>query len=156
MRRRCCPEILNELGVTTIPLNAGLREGAHHRTVPDETALISKTVRADIGCMISPTGERITLIDDIGVVMDLHESFGILASWWLRSSPGTVLAPAATPMWISDAREPGRRDVHARRRVIRRQCCVRRRMPGRSSRRTVTAASCGRRISARSMPCTRS
>jgi mannose-1-phosphate guanylyltransferase / phosphomannomutase len=96
------PGILNKLGVTIIPLNAGLREGAHHRTVPDETALISKTVHADIGCMISPTGERITLIDDTGVVMDVHESFGILASWWLRSNPGTVLAPAATPMWISD------------------------------------------------------
>jgi mannose-1-phosphate guanylyltransferase/phosphomannomutase len=78
------PGILNKLGVTTIPLNAGLREGAHHRTVPEET------------------GERITLIDDTGVVMDVHESFGILASWWLRSNPGTVLAPAATPMWISD------------------------------------------------------
>ena len=71
-------------------------------TVPDETALISKTVRADIGCMISPTGERITLIDDKGVVMDVHECLGMLASWWVRSNPGTVLAPAATPMWISD------------------------------------------------------
>ena len=60
------PMILNELGVTTIPLNAGMREGEHHRTVPDETALISKTVRADVGCMISPTGERITIIDDKG------------------------------------------------------------------------------------------
>ena len=57
--------------------------------------------------MISPTGERITLIDDIGVVMDVHESFGILASWLLRSGPGTVLAPAATPMWISDVVSQG-------------------------------------------------
>jgi mannose-1-phosphate guanylyltransferase / phosphomannomutase len=96
------PSILNELGVTTIPLNAGLREGSHHRAVPDETALISKTVRADIGCMISPTAERITLIDDTGVVLTPHEGFGLLASWWLQSSPGTVLAPAATPMWISE------------------------------------------------------
>ncbi|MGA7989363.1 MAG: sugar phosphate nucleotidyltransferase [Candidatus Dormiibacterota bacterium] len=96
------PAILNQLGVTTIPLNAGLREGGHHRVVPEETALISKTVHADIGCMISPTGERIMLIDDNGVVMDVHESFGILASWWLRSGTGAVLAPAATPMWISE------------------------------------------------------
>jgi mannose-1-phosphate guanylyltransferase/phosphomannomutase len=96
------PTILNELGVTTIPLNAGMREGEHHRTVPDETALISKTVRADVGCMISPTGERITVIDDKGVVMSPHECLGVLASWWVRSNPGTVLAPAATPMWISD------------------------------------------------------
>jgi mannose-1-phosphate guanylyltransferase/phosphomannomutase len=96
------PTILNELGVTTIPLNAGMREGEHHRTVPDETALISKTVRADVGCMISPTGERITVIDDKGVVLSPHECLALLASWWVRSNPGTVLAPAATPMWISD------------------------------------------------------
>jgi mannose-1-phosphate guanylyltransferase / phosphomannomutase len=96
------PAILNQLGVTTIPLNAGMREGVHHLTVPDETALISKTVRADIGCMISPTGERITIIDEQGVVLTPHECLGVLASWWVRSNPGTVLAPAATPMWISD------------------------------------------------------
>ena len=71
------PAILNELGVTTIPLNAGMREGVHHRTVPDETALISKTVRADIGCMISPTGERITIIDEKGVVLTPHECLGV-------------------------------------------------------------------------------
>jgi mannose-1-phosphate guanylyltransferase/phosphomannomutase len=96
------PMILNELGVTTIPLNAGMREGEHHRTVPDETALISKTVHADVGCMMSPGGERITVIDDKGVVLSPHECLAVLASWWVRSNPGTVLAPAATPMWISD------------------------------------------------------
>jgi mannose-1-phosphate guanylyltransferase/phosphomannomutase len=96
------PMILNELGVTTIPLNAGMREGTHHTTVPDETALISKTVRADVGCMISPTAERITIIDEKGVVLTPHECLAILASWLVRSSAGTVLAPAATPMWISD------------------------------------------------------
>ena len=118
------PMILNELGVTTIPLNAGMREGEHHRTVPDETALISKTVRADVGCMISPTGERITIIDDKGVVLSPHECLGLLASWWVRSNPGTVLAPAATPMWISDlvrkeggtfSSTPGRSGVSAAR-----------------------------------------
>jgi mannose-1-phosphate guanylyltransferase/phosphomannomutase len=95
------PAILNVLGVTTIPLNAGLREGPHHRSVPDETALISRTVRADVGCMLSPTGERITLIDDTGQVLTSHQTFGILISWWLRSRPGIVLAPASTPEWIA-------------------------------------------------------
>ena len=94
------PGILNELGVTTIPLNAGLREGMHHRTVPEETALISRTVRADVGCMIGPTAERIVIIDDTGTVLTAHETFGVLVSWWLRARPGIVLAPAATPEWI--------------------------------------------------------
>ena len=94
------PGILNELGVTAIPLNAGLNEQAHHRTVPEETALISRTVHADVGCMISPTGERITFIDDEGTVMTPYETFGVLVSWWMRSHPGIVLAPATTPQWL--------------------------------------------------------
>jgi len=95
------PGILNELGVTTIPLNAGLREGPHHRGVPEETALISRTVRADVGCMLSPTGERITLIDDPGEVLTAHQTYGILHSRCPRSHPGIVLALARTPDRIS-------------------------------------------------------
>jgi len=102
------PAILNVLAVTTIPLNAGLREGSHHRVVPDETALISRTVHADVGCMLGPTGERLTLIDDTGEVLTAHQTFGILASWWLKVRPGIVLAPAATPVWASGlVREAG-------------------------------------------------
>lgn len=95
------PGILNELGVTAIPLNAGLSDGSHHRTVSEETALISRTVQADVGCMLSSTGERITFIDDEGTVLSSYESFAVLASWWLQSHPGVVLAPATTPQWIT-------------------------------------------------------
>ena len=95
------PAILNELGITAIPLNAGLNEQPHHRTVPEETALISRTVHADAGCMISPTGERIIVIDDEGTVMTAYETFGILISWWMKTHPGIVLAPATTPQWIA-------------------------------------------------------
>jgi len=96
------PGILNDLGVTAIPLNAGLTEQPHHRTVPEETALISRTVHADVGCMISPTGERITVIDNEGTVLTAHETFGILISWWMKTHPGIVLAPASTPQWIAN------------------------------------------------------
>jgi mannose-1-phosphate guanylyltransferase/phosphomannomutase len=95
------PGVLNELGVTTVPLNAGLREGPHNRSVPTDTALISRTVQADVGCMINPTGERIILIDDQGVTLSPYESFGVLTSWYLQSRPGIVLAPAAAPEWIA-------------------------------------------------------
>src|ERR1019366_5437838 len=94
------PGILNDLGVVAIPLNAGLNERPRNRTVPEETALISRTVRADVGCMISPTGERITFIDDEGTVLSPYETFGVLIGWWMRSHPGTVMAPATTPQWI--------------------------------------------------------
>ncbi len=95
------PAVLSELGVTTIPLNAGLHEGPHHRAVPMETALISRTVNADLGCMLGPTGERLALIDETGTVLSSHETFGVIVSWFLRTSPGIVLAPAATPDWIA-------------------------------------------------------
>jgi mannose-1-phosphate guanylyltransferase/phosphomannomutase len=95
------PSVLTDLGVTVIPLNAGLNEQPHHRTVPDETAVISRTVHADVGCMISPTGERITLIDDAGMVLTAYESFGVLISWWMKTHPGVVVAPATTPQWIA-------------------------------------------------------
>ncbi len=95
------PGILNDLGVRAIPLNAGLNEQPHHRTVPEETAVISRTVHADVGCMISSTGERITLIDDEGTVLTPYEAFGVLVSWWMKTHPGIVLAPATTPQWIA-------------------------------------------------------
>ena len=95
------PGILNDIGVTAIPLNAGLNEQPHHRTVPEETALITRTVKADVGCMISSTGERIMVVDDEGAVLTANELFGILASWWLQTHPGIVVAPAATPQWIA-------------------------------------------------------
>src|SRR5450631_3961217 len=91
------PGILNDLGVVAVPLNAGLNERPRNRTVPEETALISRTVHADVGCMISPTGERITFIDDEGTVLSPYETFGVLIGWWMGSHPGTVLAPATTP-----------------------------------------------------------
>ncbi len=95
------PGILDDLGVTAIPLNAGLNEQPHHQEVPDETALVSRTVNADVGCMIGPTAERITFIDDQGVVMTPYETFAILVSWWMKTHPGIVLAPSSTPQWIA-------------------------------------------------------
>jgi len=95
------PGILNEIGITTIPLNAGLREGPHSAEMPAETALISRTVQADVACRMRPGGERLTFIDDDGTVLQPFETFGLLASWWVPSHPGIVLAPASTPEWIS-------------------------------------------------------
>ena len=94
------PDVLNELGVTTIPLNAGISEGPFHREVTDETALITKTVRADVGVKINATGESLILIDDDGVVLNSHEAFAVLARWRLAEGPGLIVAPATTPQWL--------------------------------------------------------
>jgi mannose-1-phosphate guanylyltransferase/phosphomannomutase len=33
-------------------------------------------------------------------VLSPYETFGVLIGWWMRSHPGTVMAPATTPQWI--------------------------------------------------------
>jgi len=93
------PDVLHELGVTTVPLNAGLAEGPRHRTVPAETALITRTIRADVGCLFNPTGERLSVIDDRGEALAPYELFALLARWWAH--PGVLLAPASSPQWVS-------------------------------------------------------
>ena len=92
------PDVLHRLGVTTVPLNAGVAEGPRHRTVPEETALITRTVHADLGCLFNPTGERLEVIDDQGCVLTGYQLFGLLARWW--SHRGAMLAPASAPQWL--------------------------------------------------------
>jgi len=92
------PDVLHRLGVTTVPLNAGVAEGPHHRTAPEETALITRTVKADLGCLFNATGERIEVIDDQGSVLTGYELFGLLVRWW--SHRGVMLAPASSPQWV--------------------------------------------------------
>lgn len=94
------PSILDELGITAIPLNAGLNEQPRHQVVPEETALICRTVGADVGCMVGPTGERLTIIDDQGSAMSGHETFGVLLRWWMQTQAGVVVGPATTPQWL--------------------------------------------------------
>jgi mannose-1-phosphate guanylyltransferase/phosphomannomutase len=93
------PDVLHELGVATVPLNAGLAEGPRHRTMPAETALITRTIGADIGCLFSATGERLSVIDNEGVALTPYELFAILVRWWSR--PGIMLAPASSPQWVA-------------------------------------------------------
>ena len=92
------PDVLHQLGVTAVPLNAGLAEGPRHRTVPEETALITRTIRADVGCLFNPTGERISVIADDGVAVGPYDLFALLARWWCH--PGVMLAPASAPQWV--------------------------------------------------------
>ena len=92
------PDVLHRLGVTTVPLNAGVAEGPRHRTVPEETALITRTVHADLGCLFNSTGERLEVIDDQGTVLTGYELFGLVVRWW--SHRGAMLAPASSPQWV--------------------------------------------------------
>ncbi len=97
------PRILNELNVDTIPLNAGFDETYIPRSPEQfenqrrQAALITKTLRADLGAYVDYGGERIFLIDESGELLDHHECLAIMAMLMLKWFPGVVVAPASAP-----------------------------------------------------------
>jgi len=101
------PEILNELDVTGVPLHSGF--GEQYRPKPpdqfraalEEAALIARTIRANVGMHLNPSGERVRLIDDIGRILDVHQALGVLAVLTLQHRKGTVVTPATAPHWIT-------------------------------------------------------
>jgi len=101
------PEVLDRLGVTAIPLHTGFAESFRSRTAEefrgglDDAALITRTLHADVGCVVDASGERLFIIDEEGVVLDEHKALGVLASLRLRDRQGAVVAPAAAPHWLS-------------------------------------------------------
>jgi mannose-1-phosphate guanylyltransferase / phosphomannomutase len=101
------PEILNELDVTGVPLHSGF--GEQYRPKPpdqfraalEEAALIARTIRANVGMHLNPSGERVRLIDDIGRILDVHQTLGVLVVLTLQHRKGTVVTPATAPHWIT-------------------------------------------------------
>jgi mannose-1-phosphate guanylyltransferase / phosphomannomutase len=105
------PEILNALDVTGVPLHSGF--GEQYRPKPpeqfraalEEAALISRTIRANVGIHLNPSGERIRVIDDTGTILDVHETIAVLAVLTLERQKGTVVTPATAPHWITQVVE---------------------------------------------------
>jgi len=102
------PEVLDHLDVTAIPLHAGFGEAFRSRPPEqfrsglEEAALITRTLRADFGCSLSASGERVALFDETGTVLDAHQTLGALASYALTEHRGGVLAPATAPHWLAE------------------------------------------------------
>jgi mannose-1-phosphate guanylyltransferase/phosphomannomutase len=101
------PEVLNRLGVTAVPLHAGFGE-AYLPKPPDlfrgaleEGALITRTLGADLGCIISTSGERIHLFDEAGAVLDHDQATAVIAVLALEWQRGVVIVPATAPHWIA-------------------------------------------------------
>jgi mannose-1-phosphate guanylyltransferase/phosphomannomutase len=101
------PEILNALDVTGVPLHSGFGEEykpkppEQFRAALEEAALISRTIKANVGLHLNPSGERVRVIDDTGAILDVHQALGALAVLTLERSPGTVVTPATAPHWIT-------------------------------------------------------
>jgi mannose-1-phosphate guanylyltransferase/phosphomannomutase len=101
------PEILNALDVTGVPLHSGFGEAyrpkppEQFRAALEEAALISRTIKANLGMHLNPSGERIRIIDDTGTLLSVHQSLGVLAVLALQRTQGTVVTPATAPHWIT-------------------------------------------------------
>jgi mannose-1-phosphate guanylyltransferase / phosphomannomutase len=102
------PEILNELDVTGVPLHSGF--GEQYRPKPpdqfraalEEAALIARTIKANVGMHLNPSGERVRIIDDTGTILDVHQALAVLAVLTLQHRPGgTIVTPATAPHWIT-------------------------------------------------------
>ena len=103
------PQLLDRLGVTTIPLHAGFGETYRpkppdqFREAREQAALITRTLEAHAGCYLGPSGDRLYLIDDSGALLDFHQGLGVVATLVLEQRPAAVLAPAAAPRWLERA-----------------------------------------------------
>jgi len=97
------PGILESLGCEVIVLNTGDDAGIS-RSLDDlnkdmrRLATISSALNTDMGVRIDPGGERITLVDDRGRILDGMRMLSVMASLFLRQyRGGTVAAPVTAP-----------------------------------------------------------
>jgi mannose-1-phosphate guanylyltransferase/phosphomannomutase len=105
------PDILNQLGIATVPLHAGFSEDYRPRPVDqldsmlEELGGITRTLGADFGCVLSATGERLLLVDENGGVLSAHEALGVLTVYALDERRGEIIAPASVPQWLNTLAE---------------------------------------------------
>lgn len=96
--------ILKELGCEVIVLNSDDEDSATSRT-PDELnkdmqrlATISSALNTDMAIRIDPSGERISVVDDRGRILDGMKMLAVMTSLYLRHHRGgTVAAPVTAP-----------------------------------------------------------
>jgi mannose-1-phosphate guanylyltransferase/phosphomannomutase len=97
------PGILESLGCEVIVLNTGDDEGIS-RSLDDvnkdmrRLATVSSALNTDMGIRIDPGGERISLVDDRGRILDGMRLLAVMTSLFLRQyRGGTVAAPVTAP-----------------------------------------------------------
>ena len=98
------PVLFNRLGCEVIVLNNSSDESRSSRPVEEidkdlqRLATITSTLNNDMGIRIDPGGERISVVDDRGRILDGTKMLVVMSSLFLRKyRGGTIAAPVTAP-----------------------------------------------------------
>jgi mannose-1-phosphate guanylyltransferase/phosphomannomutase len=98
------PDIFNRLGCEVIVLNTSIDSASTARSLDDlnkdmqRLATISSALNTDLGIRIDPSGERISVVDDRGRIIDGMKMLAVMTSLFLRRyRSGVVAAPVTAP-----------------------------------------------------------
>jgi mannose-1-phosphate guanylyltransferase / phosphomannomutase len=98
------PALLSSLGCEIIVLNTSSNEARFARPLEEiekdiqRMATITATLNNDLGIRIDPAGERISVVDDRGRVLDGTKMLAVMTSLMLRKQRGSVVAaPVSAP-----------------------------------------------------------
>ena len=98
------PTLLNRLSCEVIVLNTSSDEARFARPLEEvekdiqRLATITDTLNSDLGIRIDPSGERISVVDDRGRVLDGNKMLAVMTSLMLRKQRnGVVAAPVSAP-----------------------------------------------------------
>jgi len=98
------PGILSRLGCEVIVVNTNFDESRSARPLEEiekdiqRLATITSTLNDDLGIRIDPGGERISVVDDRGRVLDGMKMLAVMTSLLLRKNRnGIVAAPVSAP-----------------------------------------------------------
>ena len=98
------PTLLNRLSCEVIVLNTSSDEARFARPIEEvekdiqRLATITDTLNSDLGIRIDPSGERISVVDDRGRVLDGNKMLAVMTSLMLRKQRnGVVAAPVSAP-----------------------------------------------------------
>ncbi len=98
------PTLFNRLGCEVIVLNNSMDESRFSRPLEEidkdlqRLATITATLNNDMGIRIDPGGERLSVVDDRGRILDGTKMLAVMTSLFLRKyRGGTVAAPVTAP-----------------------------------------------------------
>lgn len=108
------PQILGRLGCETVGLNAHL-DPMRARELPFDSQIrlqqlsdIVTTLRADLGVLLDPDGERLLAVDETGQQLSGHQLLLTMATLVLRTEPqALVAAPVSAPGVLETIVEAG-------------------------------------------------
>ena len=94
------PDLLGQLGIETIVLNASIRAIPSRQeeriTMRKQLADVVKALKADLGIQIGRNGEQITVIDEMGQIIRGELLLAVVADIILRDKPGRSIVVPVT------------------------------------------------------------